>query len=97
MPADKANGEMTNPGTARGPAWRTSSSAKWLDLFSEDFDHLPNSSGFEKFPIIPCSTESKLNECFYLKKKKIKQAVNMLMIFPYILIISFHAFKEKTL
>lgn len=60
MPVHKADRETTITGAARRPAWRTSSSAEWLDLFSEDFDHLPNISGFEKFPIIPCSTESKL-------------------------------------
>lgn len=68
MPADKADRETTIPGTALRPERRMSSSAEWLDLFSEDFDHLPNSSAFEKFPIIPCSTESKLKWLVLLEK-----------------------------
>lgn len=58
--AHKSDRETTIPGAAHRPVWRMTSTAEWLDLFSEDFDRLPNSSGFEKFPIIPCSTESKL-------------------------------------
>lgn len=41
-PAPKSGREMNIPGAAHRPAWKTSSNAECLDLFSEDFDHLPN-------------------------------------------------------
>lgn len=53
-------GSRTSPGTAQSPAQSMSSRAEQLGFCSEGFDHFPNGSGYEKFPITPHCTESKL-------------------------------------
>lgn len=68
----QAGRETTIPGTAHSPAWGTSSRAEQLDFCSEDFDHVLNGSGYEKFPIIPYSTENKF-KLLSLLENKIKQ------------------------
>lgn len=69
--------DRTMPGTAHSSAQRMSSRGEQLGFCSEDFDHFPNGSGFEKFPIIPYSAQSKL-KLLSLHENK---AVNMLMSF----------------